>query len=193
MLDELIPEAFARSMGGIAPHHRPAPLRGAASRRHHPPRRQDRRDEDGRGQDAGGRRSPLPQRPHRARRAPVSPSTNTWSSATPTGWARSTRCWACPWALSCRAWTPAERKAEYAADITYGTNSEFGFDYLRDNIANDPDDMVQRPHNYCIVDEVDNILIDEARTPLIISGASEGSAEVHIRAAAIRQDVAPRK
>ena len=69
------------------------------------------------------------------------------------------------------------------ADITYGTNSEFGFDYLRDNIANNPDEIVQRPHNYCIVDEVDNILIDEARTPLIISGASEGSAEVHIHAA----------
>jgi preprotein translocase subunit SecA len=76
-----------------------------------------------------------------------------------------------------------ERKQEYGADITYGSNSEFGFDYLRDNISGNPDDMVQRPHNFCIVDEVDNILIDEARTPLIISGASEGSAEVHIRAA----------
>lgn len=78
---------------------------------------------------------------------------------------------------------PWERKAEYMADITYGSNSEFGFDYLRDNIANNPDEIVQRAHNYCIVDEVDNILIDEARTPLIISGASEGSAEVHINAA----------
>ncbi len=78
---------------------------------------------------------------------------------------------------------PWERKAEYMSDITHGTNAEFGFDYLRDNIANNPDDVVQRPHNYCIVDEVDNILIDEARTPLIISGASEGSAEVHINAA----------
>jgi preprotein translocase subunit SecA len=76
-----------------------------------------------------------------------------------------------------------ERRQEYGADITYGSNSEFGFDYLRDNIAGNPDDMVQRVHNYCIVDEVDNILIDEARTPLIISGASEGSAEIHIRAA----------
>ncbi len=78
---------------------------------------------------------------------------------------------------------PWERKAEYLTDITYGTNSEFGFDYLRDNIATNPDDIVQRPHNYCIVDEVDNILIDEARTPLIISGAGEGNAEVHVRAA----------
>jgi preprotein translocase subunit SecA len=78
---------------------------------------------------------------------------------------------------------PWERKDEYRSDITYGSNSEFGFDYLRDNIANSPDDIVQRPHNFCIVDEVDNILIDEARTPLIISGASEGNAEVHIKAA----------
>jgi preprotein translocase subunit SecA len=78
---------------------------------------------------------------------------------------------------------PWERRVEYMSDITYGSNSEFGFDYLRDNISNNPDDLVQRVHNYCIVDEVDNILIDEARTPLIISGAAEGSAEVHIRAA----------
>jgi preprotein translocase subunit SecA len=86
---------------------------------------------------------------------------------------------------------PWERKDEYGADITYGSNSEFGFDYLRDNIANSPDDMVQRPHNFCIVDEVDNILIDEARTPLIISGASEGSAEVHIRAAQFAKTIRP--
>jgi preprotein translocase subunit SecA len=86
---------------------------------------------------------------------------------------------------------PSERKAEYMADITYGTNAEMGFDYLRDNISNDPDRIVQRPHNYCIVDEVDNILIDEARTPLIISGASEGSAEVHIRAAQFAKTLRP--
>ncbi|MBF6612746.1 MAG: preprotein translocase subunit SecA [Chloroflexi bacterium] len=86
---------------------------------------------------------------------------------------------------------PWERKSEYASDITYGTTSEFGFDYLRDNIANSPDDMVQRPHNFCIVDEVDNILIDEARTPLIISGASEGSADVHIKAAQFAKTLRP--
>jgi len=66
--------------------------------------------------------------------------------------------------------TPAERRPAYAADITYGTNNEFGFDYLRDNMAMRPADMVQRGHAYAIVDEVDSILIDEARTPLIISG-----------------------
>lgn len=66
----------------------------------------------------------------------------------------------------------AARKAAYEADITYGTNSEFGFDYLRDNMVNKVEDKVQRPLNFCIVDEVDSILIDEARTPLIISGAA---------------------
>ncbi|MAV00807.1 MAG: preprotein translocase subunit SecA [Flavobacteriaceae bacterium] len=64
-----------------------------------------------------------------------------------------------------------ERKNAYNADITYGTNNEFGFDYLRDNMANSPDDLVQRKHNYAIVDEVDSVLVDDARTPLIISGA----------------------
>ncbi len=64
-----------------------------------------------------------------------------------------------------------ERKKAYNSDITYGTNNEFGFDYLRDNMANSPDDLVQRKHNFAIVDEVDSVLIDDARTPLIISGA----------------------
>ncbi len=63
-----------------------------------------------------------------------------------------------------------ERKAAYNADITYGTNNEFGFDYLRDNMSRNPNELVQRPHNYAIVDEVDSVLIDDARTPLIISG-----------------------
>ncbi len=71
----------------------------------------------------------------------------------------------------------AERKEAYGADITYGTNNEFGFDYLRDNMKFDPAAMVQRGHYFAIVDEVDSILIDEARTPLIISGASEDSTE----------------
>lgn len=62
------------------------------------------------------------------------------------------------------------RRAAYMADITYGTNNEFGFDYLRDNMTGNPDELVQRPHNYSIVDEVDSVLIDDARTPLIISG-----------------------
>lgn len=68
---------------------------------------------------------------------------------------------------------PAQRRVQYAADITYGTNNEFGFDYLRDNMVTVVEDMVQRGHNYAIVDEVDSVLIDEARTPLIISGPVE--------------------
>ncbi|MCK9795054.1 preprotein translocase subunit SecA [Isoptericola sp. 4D.3] len=71
---------------------------------------------------------------------------------------------------------PDERRKQYAADITYGTNNEFGFDYLRDNMAWSPDDLVQRGHHFAIVDEVDSILIDEARTPLIISGPASGDA-----------------
>src|SRR5688572_15067062 len=74
-----------------------------------------------------------------------------------------------------------EKRQAYAADITYGTNNEFGFDYLRDNLAFRPEDRVQRTLNYAIVDEVDSILIDEARTPLIISGRSEESTELYVR------------
>jgi preprotein translocase subunit SecA len=74
-----------------------------------------------------------------------------------------------------------ERRAAYAADVTYGTNNEFGFDYLRDNMKFDLRDCVQRVHNFAIVDEVDSILIDEARTPLIISGASEESTDKYYK------------
>ncbi|HET9676710.1 MAG TPA: preprotein translocase subunit SecA, partial [Solirubrobacterales bacterium] len=75
----------------------------------------------------------------------------------------------------------ADRKVAYACDVTYGTNNEFGFDYLRDNMKFELEAMVQRPHHYAIVDEVDSILIDEARTPLIISGPSEESIDKYYR------------
>lgn len=78
-----------------------------------------------------------------------------------------------------------ERRMAYGSDITYGTNNEFGFDYLRDNMVIHADQMVQRPLNYCIVDEVDSILIDEARTPLIISGPGERSTERYYELAKI--------
>ncbi|MGC8713303.1 MAG: preprotein translocase subunit SecA [Leptodesmis sp.] len=81
--------------------------------------------------------------------------------------------------------TPSERKKNYDCDITYGTNSELGFDYLRDNMATSMADVVQRPFNYCIIDEVDSVLIDEARTPLIISGQVERPSEKYIQAAEI--------
>ncbi len=76
---------------------------------------------------------------------------------------------------------PCERKEAYEADITYGTNNEFGFDYLRDNMAIRPEQKVQRPHHYAIVDEVDSILIDEARTPLIISAPAEEAGDMYYR------------
>ena len=81
----------------------------------------------------------------------------------------------------------AERKVAYEADITYGTNSEFGFDYLRDNMAVSLEGVVQRSHSYAIVDEVDSILIDEARTPLIISGEPEAAAQIYHDFARIAQ------
>jgi preprotein translocase subunit SecA len=81
--------------------------------------------------------------------------------------------------------SPAERKVQYAADITYGTNNEFGFDYLRDNMAWTLDECVQRGHHFAVVDEVDSILIDEARTPLIISGPAEQSARWYVEFAKI--------
>ncbi|MEQ1873918.1 MAG: preprotein translocase subunit SecA [Ilumatobacteraceae bacterium] len=88
---------------------------------------------------------------------------------------------------------PAEKRQNYAADITYGTNNEFGFDYLRDNMAGTLADKVQRGHNYAIVDEVDSILIDEARTPLIISGRVADAAQLYFKFASIvrslRRDV----
>ncbi|MBD1852675.1 preprotein translocase subunit SecA [Leptolyngbya sp. FACHB-711] len=81
--------------------------------------------------------------------------------------------------------TPIERRKNYACDITYSTNSELGFDYLRDNMATSIEEVVQRPFNYCVIDEVDSVLIDEARTPLIISGQVERPSEKYIRAAQI--------
>ncbi len=81
--------------------------------------------------------------------------------------------------------TPAERRKNYGCDITYATNSELGFDYLRDNMANDISEVVQRDFHYCVIDEVDSILIDEARTPLIISGQVERPQEKYQRAAEV--------
>ena len=85
-----------------------------------------------------------------------------------------------------------QRQESYASDITYGTNSEFGFDYLRDNMKFDLAHCVQRGHNFAIVDEVDSILIDEARTPLIISGPSEESTDKYYRDRQDRSAAAPR-
>jgi preprotein translocase subunit SecA len=88
---------------------------------------------------------------------------------------------------------PAEKRAQYEAAVTYGTNSEFGFDYLRDNLAIQLEDKVQRGHPFAIVDEVDNILIDEARTPLIISGAPEQAADLYYKFAKLAPMLEPGK
>jgi preprotein translocase subunit SecA len=84
-----------------------------------------------------------------------------------------------------------DRRAAYEADITYGTNSEFGFDYLRDNMTMSLSERVQRGHHYAIVDEVDNVLIDEARTPLIISGPASGDVEWYGRMAGLVRQLRP--
>ncbi len=81
--------------------------------------------------------------------------------------------------------TDEERQEAYAADVTYGTNNEFGFDYLRDNMKFESGELCQRPFNFAIVDEVDSILIDEARTPLIISGPAEDSSDLYMKVDAL--------
>jgi preprotein translocase subunit SecA len=87
--------------------------------------------------------------------------------------------------------TPSERQKNYACDITYATNSEIGFDYLRDNMATSMDEVVQRVFNYCVIDEVDSVLIDEARTPLIISGQVERPTEKYIEASEVAAALQP--
>lgn len=84
--------------------------------------------------------------------------------------------------LNVNSMNKTEKRAAYQADITYGTNNEFGFDYLRDNMVLYKEQMVQRPLNFAIIDEVDSILIDEARTPLIISGSARKSAALYQQA-----------
>ncbi len=88
---------------------------------------------------------------------------------------------------------PRSRQSEYNCDITYGTNNEFGFDYLRDNMVTYKEEMVQRRHHFCVVDEVDSILVDEARTPLIISGPAEESTDKYYRANNIVQQLNGRR
>ena len=113
-------------------------------------------------------------------------STTTWPAATRSGWAGSTA----GSASSVGSIIPGDcdsehKRAQYACDITYGTNNEFGFDYLRDNMALSQEQKTQRGHVFAIVDEVDSILIDEARTPLIISGRVADAAKLYYKFASI--------
>ena len=157
---------------------RPAPLRRAADGRRRPALRLGRRDEDRRGQDPRLDPAGLPQRPdrrghapHHGQRLPGHPRRRVDGPAPPL--ARPDR----RPRSSPADHDPAHKRAQYACDITYGTNNEFGFDYLRDNMAPSRAGQVQRGHAYAIVDEVDSILIDEARTPLIISGRVADAAQ----------------
>ena len=145
-----------------------------AHRRRRAARRQDRRDEDGRRQDARRHAARLPERSggqgrsrRHGQRLPRAPRLGVDGAA-------STASSACRSGSSSTSSTTSNAQVAYAADITYGTNNEFGFDYLRDNMKFELESMVQRGHHYAIVDEVDSILIDEARTPLIISGPGGG-------------------
>ena len=112
----------------------------------------------------------------------LSPSTITWPSRDSEWMGKVYRFLGLTVGLVVHGVEANDRKAAYAADVTYGTNNEFGFDYLRDNMVVYKANMVQRGHAYAIVDEVDSILIDEARTPLIITGKGEDSSVMYKRA-----------
>ncbi len=180
-LDKLLPEAFAvcreaskrvlkmrhfdvQLIGGMVLHY------GKIARNAHR-RRQDA------GRDAAG----LPECAVRARRARRDGERLPCAARRRMDGRVCTTSSACRSASTCRRWTTARSRQAYAADITYGTNNEFGFDYLRDNMVYETDARVQRALNFAIVDEVDSILIDEARTPLIISGQAEDHTELYVR------------
>ena len=156
---------------GRQARHRPAPLRRPADGRRGPALRLGRRDEDRRGQDPRVDAAGLPQRarrqgrpPHHGQRLPGPLPRRVDGPHPPLPRPRGR-----PDHPRLQGRRRPRSGQQYAADITYGTNNEFGFDYLRDNMAGTLADKTQRGHNYAIVDEVDSILIDEARTPLIIS------------------------
>jgi preprotein translocase subunit SecA len=116
-----------------------------------------------------------------ARACISSRSTTTWPVATPSGWGACTVSSGLTVGVNLSQMDHEAKQAAYAADITYGTNNEFGFDYLRDNMVYSAGERVQRGLNFAIVDEVDSILIDEARTPLIISGQAEDHTDLYLR------------
>ena len=177
---------------GRAAHRPDAALRRPAHGRHGAAPGQDRRDGDGRGQDPRRDAACLPERAARgsgthivtvndylARRdaqwmGPIYHALGLTRGRDPARGVVPLRPAHVSPDIRLAGLRPCTRREAYHADITYGTNNEFGFDYLRDNMRFSLEDMVQREHHYAIVDEVDSILIDEARTPLIISGPAEG-------------------
>ena len=195
-LDDALPEVFAMTRRGHAAEARDAPLRRPADGRHGAPPGPDLGDADRRGQDArraaGGvaQRDVRPRRPrgHRQRlprQARPAVDGPDLPRPRPDGRHDPARRGFLfdpdypPTDERLVNLRPVERQEAYAADVTYGTNNEFGFDYLRDNMVTELDRAGPAGHYFAIVDEVDNILIDEARTPLIISGQAEESADLY--------------
>ena len=177
----LVPEAFALVREASRRKLGSAPFRRAADRRPGAALGQDRRDAHRRGQDADGDAAGVPERAHRRGRARGHGERVPGAARLGLDGPGVTASSASRWASSRTPRSQDEKRAAYACDITYGTNNEFGFDYLRDNLAFRLEDRVQRKLSFAIVDEVDSILIDEARTPLIISGPAEESTELYIK------------
>ena len=177
-LDDLLPEAFAVTREASVRSARHAPLRRAAHRRHGAQRRQIAEMKTGEGKTLvstlAGYLNALPgEGVHVV-------TVNDYLAKRDSEWmGRIYRFLGMEVGMIQSQMDPFERIPAYAADVTYGTNAEFGFDYLRDNMVVRPEERVQRGHHFAIVDEVDSILIDEARTPLIISGAGTKSADTY--------------
>ena len=166
---------------GCAPRARAAPFRRAARRRHGAARRRHRRDAHGRGQDARGDARNVYLNALAGEGVHVV-TVNDYLASRDAAWmGRVYTFLGMTVGTIVHGMDDEERHAAYACDITYGTNNEFGFDYLRDNMKYELAQMTQRGHAYAIVDEVDSILIDEARTPLIISGPSEDKSDLYNR------------
>jgi preprotein translocase subunit SecA len=178
-------EPAARSLchgaRGQSAREQHAPLRCAAHRRHGPKSRRDCRDEDRRRQDAGGRPAPLYFNALQRKGAHLI-TVNDYLALRDAEWmGRVYKFLGMTVGTIVHGQADNEKQLAYRCDITYGTNNEFGFDYLRDNMKESIERYVQRPLHYAIVDEVDSILIDEARTPLIISGPAEQSAHLYFK------------
>ena len=193
-LDDLLIEAFAVMREARRAGDRPAPLRRAAHGRRGPALRLGRRDEDRRGQDPRRRRC-RPTSTASAARACTSSPTNEYLARRDAEWMGQIHRWM---GLTVGLIIPGDfdqeyKRGQYGCDMTYGTNNEFGFDYLRDNMATSVAGKVQRGHVYSIVDEVDSILIDEARTPLIISGRVADAAKLYYRFASIVRGLRARR
>ena len=180
-LDDLLVEAFATvreaSRRVLNMRHFDVQLLGG----HRASQRQDRGNAHRRRQDAGRHPAGLSQRARRDAVFTSSRSTTTWPIAMPSGWGACTGSSGLSVGVNLSQMEHELKQQAYAADITYGTNSEFGFDYLRDNMVFQASERVQRGLTYAIVDEVDSILIDEARTPLIISGQADDSTDLYYR------------